>query len=243
MKLNSTFAIVAGLAVASQVTAGDITGTVTLNGTPPAEKAIAPLKDDVTCGRFYPEMPMTHFYSVGPNKELADVIVMLKGVPAKAADASTAPVILDQKHCLYSPQILAVQTGQKLLVRNSDAAPVAMHNVHINPTVDANKDANADKLNAAQMAGAPDLTYTFPAAENFEKFQCDVHSWMFAWVTIVDNPYFAITDKDGKFTIKNVPAGKYTVSALHRKAAPKGVDKDVEVTADGGKVDFTLEVK
>ncbi len=243
MKLNSLFVFAAGLAVASHVTAGDITGTVTLTGTPPAEKGIAPLKDDAICGQFYKDMPMTRFYVVGANKELADVIVLLKGVPSKAADASAAPVVLDQKHCLYMPQILALQTGQKLLVKNSDPAPVAMHNVHINPIAEANKDANAGKLNAAQMAGAADLTYTFPAAENFQKFQCDVHSWMFAWITVVDSPYFAVTDKDGKFAIKNVPAGTYKIAALHRKVAPTGVEKEVVVTADGGKTDFTLEIK
>lgn len=242
MKLNSLFAFAAGLAVASHVNAGDITGTVTLNGPPPAEKALTPLKDDAICGQFYKEMPMTHYYLVGANKELADVIVMLKGVPAKAADASAAPVVLDQKNCLYSPQIIALQAGQKLLVKNSDPMPVAMHNVHINPTVDANKEANAAALNAAQMAGGADLTYTFPAAENFQKFQCDVHNWMLAWVTVVDSPYYAVTDKDGKFTIKNVPAGKYKIVALHRKVALAGVEKEVEVTADGGKQDFTLEV-
>ncbi len=243
MKLNSLFVIAAGVAVAAKANAGDITGTVTLSGTPPAAVGIAPLKDDAICGQFYKEMPMTKFFVVGANKELADVIVMLKGVPAKTADASAAPVVIDQKNCLYSPQILAVQTGQKLLVKNSDPMPVAMHNVHINPMVDANKEANAAALNAAQMAGAADLTYTFPAAENFQKFQCDVHKWMFAWVTVVDNPYFAISGKDGKFAIKNVPAGKYKIVALHRKAAPAGVEKEVEVTADGGKQDFTLEIK
>ena len=65
------------------------------------------------------------------------------------------------------------------------------------------------------------------------KFQCDVHNWMFAWVTVVDHPYFAISGKDGKFTIKNVPPGKYTLAAMHRKAAPAGVEKEIEVTADG----------
>lgn len=243
MKLDSALVFAVGLAVASQVTAGDITGTVTLNGTPPAEKPITPLKEDAICGQFYKEMPMTRFYVVGANKELADVVVMLKGVPSKTADASATPVVIDQRHALYLPQIVAVQTGQKLLVRNSDPATIALHNVHINPTAEANKAANAATINAPQMAGAADLVYTFPAAENFLKFQCDVHTWMFAWVTVVDNPYFAVTDKDGKFTIKNVPAGKYTISALHRKVAPTGVDKEVEVTADGAKVDFTLEIK
>ena len=81
---------------------------------------------------------MTKFYVVGPNKEFADVVVMLKGVPAKAADASAPAVLIDQKNCLYVPQIVAIQTGQKLLVKNSDPMPVAMHNVHINPTAASN---------------------------------------------------------------------------------------------------------
>ena len=243
MKLNHIIAFTAGLAVVMQATAGDITGTVTLSGTPPPEKAITPLKEDAVCGKFYTDMPMTKFFVVGPNKELADTIVMLKGVPGKAADASAPPVVLDQKNALYTPQIVALQTGQKLVVRNSDPMPVAMHNVHMNPAVPANAEANTATMNVAQMAGAPDVTVSFPAAENFMKFQCDVHNWMFAWVTVVDNPYFAVTGKDGKFTIKNVPPGKYHLVALHRKAAPTGVDKEIEVTADGAKQDFTLEVK
>lgn len=244
MKLNSVIALTTGIVATLQfATAGDITGTVKLNGTPPPEKTITPLKEDPTCGKLHPEVPMTKFFVVGPNKELADVIVMLKGVDAKAADGSAQPVVLDQKNCLYTPQILAIQTGQKLIVRNSDAMPVAMHNVHMNPTAKANQDANQANINVAQMAGAQDLSVTFPAPENFLKFQCDVHSWMFAWVTVVDNPYFAVTDKDGKFTIKNVPPGKYKIAALHRKAAPAGIEQDIEVSADGGKADFTLEVK
>lgn len=244
MKLNSVIVLTAGLGLAMQVAvAGDITGTVKLNGTPPAEKDITPLKEDPACGKLHSSMPTTHFYEVGSDKGLADAVVMLKGVPAKSADASAPPVVLDQKGCEYTPQILAIQTGQKLIVRNSDAAPVAMHNVHMNPTAEANVAANTANLNVAQMAGAADLTVTFPAPENFMKFQCDVHRWMFAWVTVVDNPYFAVTDKDGKFTIKNVPPGTYKIVALHRKAAPQGVEQDVNVTDAGGKADFTLEVK
>jgi hypothetical protein len=237
MKINSSFVWLTGLAVALQAaSAADITGVVTLNGAPPAEKPITPLKEDATCGPLHSEMPMTHFFVVGPNKELADVVVMLKGVSGKSTGASAPPVVIDQKGCLYTPQILAVQTNQKLLVKNSD--PV-MHNIHPTPAVAGNKEENQ-----AQMPGAGDLTFTFPAAENFLKFKCDVHQWMFAWVTVVDSPYFAVTGKDGTFKISNVPPGKYTISALHRKAAPAGVDKEIEVT-DGApaKVDFALELK
>jgi hypothetical protein len=168
---------------------------------------------------------------------------MLKGISGKSTGAAAEPVVLDQKGCLYQPQILALQTSQKLLVKNSDPATVPMHNVHINPVAQGNQDANASRMNVAQITGAPDVTFTFPAGENFMKFQCDVHPWMFAWITVVDSPYYAVSGKDGKFTIKNVPPGKYHLVALHRKAAPAGVDKEIEVTADGAKQDFTLEVK
>ena len=226
-----------GLAAFLQVSsAADITGTVTLVGTPPPERPITPLKEDPTCGKFYTGMPTTHFFVVGPNKELADVVVMLKGISGKSTGASAPAVVIDQKGCLYEPQIAAIQTGQKVLIRNSD--PV-LHNVHTLPAVSGNKEDNQ-----AQMQGAPDITMSFPAAENFLKFKCDVHPWMFAWVTVVDHPYFAVTSKDGTFKISNVPPGKYTISALHRKAAPNGVDKDVEVKdGEAAKVDFALDLK
>ena len=244
MKLS--FALLTAIGVASLAqfaNAADITGTVTLSGTPPAEIEIKPLENDPVCGKMHSGKVTTEFYVVGADKGLADAIVMLKGVPAKAADASAAPVVLDQKGCLYVPQIVAVQTGQKLVVKNSDPAAVPMHNVHINPKAAANLSDYSTKISQPQTAGSADLDYSFSAPENFMKFQCDVHPWMFAWVTVVDNPYFAVTGKDGKFTIKNVPPGKYKIVALHRKAAPEGMEKEIEVKDSGATADFTLEIK
>jgi len=236
MKMKTVLALAVGLTATLQVaTAGDLTGTVTLKGTPPAEKEITPLKDDATCGKFHAAMPKTQFFVVAANGGLADTVVMLKGISGKSTGASAAPVVLDQKSCVYVPQIVAVQTGQTITVKNSD--PV-LHNVHSIPAVAGNEEKNL-----AQMPNGADLTLKFDKAENFLKFKCDVHPWMFAWVTVVDHPYFAVTDKEGKFTIKDVPAGKYTVTALHRKAAPLGVEQEVEVKADGAKADFTVEVK
>lgn len=239
MKMTSPLAVLAVCALATHVaTAGNITGKVTLSGTAPAEKEITPLKDDATCGKLTSGTPMTKFFVVGPNKELADVVVVLKGdsLKGKSTGASAPAVLLDQKGCEYIPQIVAVQTGQKINVKNSD--PV-MHNVH---TVPAAGSGNKED-NKAQGAGAPDLTFSLSAPENFLKFKCDVHPWMFAWVTTVDHPYFAVTAKDGTFTIKDVPPGKYKIAALHRKGAPAGIEQDIEVTADGAKADFTIEVK
>jgi plastocyanin len=234
MKNSSIIASIAAVVAVQVAAAGNITGTVTLSGTPPPEKDITPLKEDMTCGKLVEGTPKTRFFVVGPNNGLADVVVMLKGISGKSTGASAPPLVLDQRTCQYVPSILALQTGQKLIVKNSD--PV-LHNVH-SMSAAGNKD-----YNLAQMAGGADLTFTFDKPENFLKFKCDVHSWMFAWITVVDHPYFAVTDKDGKFTIKDVPAGKYTVVALHRKASPAGIEKEIEVKDADAMADFTMEVK
>jgi plastocyanin len=236
MNKTTALVILAGIWVGSQIAlAADITGTITLKGTPPKERDITPLKEDATCGKLHSEMPTTHFYVVGPKGELADVIVSLQGISGKSTGASAPAAVLDQKGCEYNPSIFAVQTGQKIIVRNSD--PV-LHNVHDVPA----EGSGNKEFNQAQLANGPDLTFSFDKPENFLKFKCDVHNWMFAWVSVFDHPYFAVSGKDGTFRIANVPPGKYKIQAAHRKAGT--VTQEVEVKdSEPAKVDFTLEVK
>jgi len=232
MKKIILITTLATFGVLQMASAGDITGVINFKGAAPAEKELTPIKDDPNCAAMYPgAAPKTKFYVVGANGELADVIVSLKGMSGKSTGASAAPATLDQKGALYTPQIVAIQTGQKLIVKNSD--PV-VHNVHTKPT--ANPESNQ-----VQMQGGADLTYAFDKPEMFLKFQCDVHPWMFAWVSVFDHPYFAVSGADGKFTIKNVPAGKYTLEATHRKLGTQTAE--IEVKADGAVQGFTFEKK
>jgi plastocyanin len=232
MKHTLIVLTVASLAVAAS--AADLTGTVTLKGTPPAEKEITPLKEDANCGKLVAATPKTTHYVVGAKGELANAIIIVKGVPgAKSTGASAAPAVMDQKSCLYVPHILAVQTGQKITIKNSD--PV-LHNVHTTPAVAGNEEKNL-----AQLAGAADINLSFTKEESFLRFKCDVHPWMFAYVTVVDHPYFAVSGADGTFKITGLPAGKYTVEAQHRKGGT--VTQQVEITDAGGKADFTIEAK
>jgi plastocyanin len=236
MKTLSRLITLSALAVALPIAhAADITGTITLKGTPPKEKDITPLMADANCSKLHTSTPTTRFYVVGEKGGLADVVVSLQGISGKSTGASAPPVVLDQKGCEYIPSIFAVQTDQKIVVKNSD--PV-MHNVHCVP---AEGSGNKDR-NDVQMANAPDLTFSFSKPESFLKFKCDVHQWMFAWVSIFDHPYFAVSGKDGSFKIANVPPGKYKLQAAHRKAGT--VTQDVEVKeGESAKADFTLEAK
>ncbi|HMB96736.1 MAG TPA: hypothetical protein VKK61_11905, partial [Tepidisphaeraceae bacterium] len=140
---------------------------------------------------------------VNPNNTLRNVFVYLDDAP-QTDGSQQPPALLDQVHCQYVPHVLGVQVGQTLTIRSSDPT---MHNVHFNP----------------QKNPARNLAMTQAGQENPVKFdyaeiiraKCDVHPWMTAWVGVFDNPFFAITQNDGNFEIKNIPAGTYKLVAWH----------------------------
>lgn len=225
--------MVAGLAAGLQLaSAADITGKVTLKGTPPPEK---PLPLDPSCGKLNTKNPTTRFFVTGDGGALADVFVYIKdGLKEKNFAAPADAKVLDQSGCEYSPYVSGLQTKQKLLVRNSDPL---LHNVHVTPGPGSqNKESNQ-----AQIAKAADIEKTFDSPEVLLRFKCDVHPWMFAYVGIVDHPFYAVSSKDGSFTLKGVPPGKYVVEAFHRKAGAQ--TKEVTVEGGNASADFTLEVK
>jgi hypothetical protein len=204
--------------------AADITGKVKLKGTPKPE---IPIQLDAVCGGLNAKPVTTRHFVVGSDNGLANVFVYIKqGAPKAPPPAGEGPV-LDQKGCMYEPYVMGVVTGQKFKVHNSDAL---LHNVHATPKV--NKE-----FNFAQVSKGQENEKSFDQPEVLVRMKCDVHPWMFAYIGVVDHPYFAVTDKDGNFTIKNVPPGKYTVEAYHLKAGAKTQETD-----GTKKLEFELEV-
>ncbi len=230
--------LVAGLVlggVSMTLLGGDITGKVTLKGTPPKEKKL-PLDPFCSKANKNAGSATTRFYVTDDNGGLAEVFVSLREVKGEFT-APSEPAVLDQVGCEYTPYILAAQTGQKIVVKNSD--PV-LHNVHPTPRVKGNSE-----YNKAQLPKGKDLDFTYNKAEKFLRFKCDVHPWMFAYVSLVDHPYFDVSGTDGSYTIKNVPPGEYVIEAIHRKAhAPKyvGLSQKITVTTDGGTADFVVDL-
>jgi hypothetical protein len=228
---------VATAAVAAQLQAADITGKVVLKGTPPAERTID-LSPDPKCGALHTAAVSTRHYAVGADGGLANVFVYLKsGVTPSTTPPPTEGQMLDQVGCMYEPYVMGVQVNQKFKIRNSDPT---LHNVHATP-----KPGGPNKeFNFAQPVKGMVSERSFAGPEVMVRFKCDVHPWMFAYVGVLDHPYFAVTGKDGTFKIANVPPGKYTVEAYHVKThgTNPGVAKEVEVTGDT-KADFTIELK
>lgn len=212
------------------VSAAEITGRVVLDGQPPEEKLI---RMDALCGRLHTAPVFTRFYMLGKDSGLADTVVYIKeGLEKKSYELPEEKPLLDQVGCEYTPYVLAVMTNQKIVIKNSDPL---MHNVHATPTVNKG-------FNFAQPLKDMKTEKSFDKPEQLVRLKCDVHPWMFSYVSVFDHPYFAVTDKDGNFKFSaDLPAGTYTIEALHRKAGK--MEQKITVKADEKKaVKFTLSV-
>ncbi len=206
-------------APAVAVPRGTITGHVRLAGTPPRNPTIG-LRDDPMCTATSTATTVVQETVVaGPDGRLANVFVQLQGSFPETA-ATTEPVRIDQRGCLYSPRVVGVRVGQPLRVSNSDPG---LHNVH-------GISSGTDGFNVAQpMVG---MANEFQLkTEGILRLVCDVHPWMIAFIGVVSHPYFAVTATDGTFEIRDVPAGAHTIQAWHERFGV--ITKSVGVEAGG----------
>ena len=198
--------------------AGTLSGHVKYDG-----KAPKPIKlrmdADPVCGSSHSGTVYGESFKMGADGSMEEALVYLKKVNYSGGTPST-PAVLDQKGCIYEPHVFGMMAGQDLLVKNSDAT---LHNIHSMPKV--NKE-----FNFAMPKVVKEKTTTFKKSEPAPFYiKCDVHPWMRSWVLVSDHPYFAVTDKSGNFTIKDIPAGTYEVVCWQEKFKKKPLTATVTI--------------
>jgi hypothetical protein len=185
--------------------AGGISGSVTYAG-PDTDTTIA-MNADPVCAGLHSTPVDTNEIAVKDGK-LANVFVYVKsGLEGKSFPTPAEKKEVDQQGCLYSPRVQGLQTGQALMIKNTDAT---LHNVHALPTVN-------QEFNQAQPQGLPPFDKVFDKQEVMVKIKCDVHPWMAAYVGVLPHPYYAVSGEDGSYSIPNLPPGTYTIEAWHEK--------------------------
>lgn len=215
-------------------TLGAVSGTIHFSGKAPARVKID-MSQDPVCSMMGGDN-FSEQYLV-KDGGLANVFVYVKNGPPAAMSApavSAAPVVLDQVGCKYVPHVVGVMRGGSVEFRNSDGT---MHNIHTMPTVAENAPVNVSQ----EARGAPE-TKRFDAPELMMPVRCNNHPWMNAFINVSATPFFAVTDAEGKFEIKGLPAGTYTLAAVHEKLGEQTMTMTV-TAQETGKADFTYSMK
>ena len=218
--LAAAYAVKTG---STQEGSANLVGTVFLQGTPPPP-AVQPMKERM-CGNAEPYEIKSRQFVVGAKSGLADVFVYIKsgtGVDGVKFDPSADKPLLDQVRCEYHPYVLGVMAGQTFTTRNSD--PV-LHNVN------STRAKNNKGKNFAQPTKGHTTDMSFPNPEMAIQFRCDVHPWMVAWVGVFSNPFFAVTDGEGRFSINGLPPGRYQLVVHHPKThgVSEGIVVEIEI--------------
>ena len=182
-------------------TAATINGTVKFEGTAPKPAKIDMSQDPACKGTNESET-----YVVDGGK-LANVFVYVKDGLNGSYPAPADKVTIDQQGCKYHPHVLGVMVGQTVEVKNDDQTT---HNIH--PTPKDNRE-----WNESQAPSAPPIEKSFAREEILLPVKCNQHPWMKMFINVVKTPYYAVTDKDGKYEIKNLPPGTYTLAFVHEK--------------------------
>jgi len=206
-------------------TVATITGMVKFDGKVPKAQKIDMSQDPACKGSNETETVEAD------NGNLANVFVYVKdGLGDRAFDTPKTAAKIDQSGCRYHPHVLGVMAGQTVEITNSDNTT---HNIH--PSPKDNKEWNESQ----PPKGAP-LDKSFARQEVLIPVKCNQHPWMKMYIGVVKNPFFAVTGKDGKFELKGLPPGTYTVTAIHEKFGPQ----DMKVTVgpkESKTADFTFK--
>ena len=211
---------------------GTVTGQFVVTGKIPAPELLhkkdSDIKDKAVCA--VADVYKDDLLIEKDSKGLANVFVYLvkapKSIHPDLKNPPPAKLVFDQKGCMFHPHAMVVSGGQSVEVISSDAVA---HNTHTYPL----KNQAMNVLIAPNTVVGKGQVVEYKIGESLPiKVVCDFHPWMSAYWIIVDHPYAAVTDKDGKFTIANLPVGEHEFRVWHERVGY--LDRKFKVTVKAG---------
>ena len=212
-----------------EATAANISGRGAFTGARPAAQRID-MAEESACAAKHPNGQNVETIVVNDNGTLRNVFVYVKsGLPAGMTfPTPTEPVELNQDGCVYVPHVFGVMANQTINIRNSDGL---LHNIKATPTT--NRPFNISQPTNMTTPRA------FSDAETGVHLQCNVHSWMSAYVGVRNDPYYAVSGNDGTFSIRRLPPGTYEVEAWH-ESLPAQTQSVTVAASETKEITFTF---
>ena len=229
LKTIPTLLLIVGCSVVTADEWGSICGQILVEGEIPEREVLiakdAAVKDKQVCAA--EEHLAEDLIIDKDSRGLANVFVYLAKKPKSIHPEHVVPpkeaVQFNARMCQFVPHCLICRTGQSIEFRQDD--PVA-HYTHPN-----SRKSQAVSLLIAPNSVEPQI-FKYSRAELVPiRVNCDFHTWMIAYWLIVDHPYAALTDKDGKFQIDNLPVGEHSFRIWHERIGDINKKYKVSVTA------------
>lgn len=164
-------------------------------------------------------------------KSAENIAVYVDAIPGKDFPPPSQPALMDQKNLKFVPHLLVVLKGTTVDFLNSDSVG---HNVYW-PSVSGNKKL-AHNLGTWPQGQKKSFQFSDLGAA---PLLCNVHPEMSGYVVVAPTPYFAVTDKEGNFEIKDVPPGHYSLATWSEEAKP--TTQAADVAAGTVTVDLTVK--
>jgi hypothetical protein len=210
---------------------GTVKGVVELGHRAPPRRTIH-VDADPSAGVVYPNGLPSEELVVGDRGGIKWAFVaIIRGFEGKKIPAPANTLNLDFQRFQITPRVLGIMQGQELSMRSYDST---LHNMHLLPL--KNKESNVGLPDAQ----TPPYHRSFSTPEREIKAKCDVHTWEIAWIHVLPHPFHAVTGDDGRFEIKGLPPGRYTLEACQETCKTKMLE--IEVNAGETAVaNFILE--
>jgi hypothetical protein len=221
---NAPHAPPGGYHVAALPVIGKVTGSVVFQGPAPEDSIIHPTVDADVCGSTLVDPTVQHR---GPN--LAGAVVWISGVTSGKHLPYTRRFDIVTQGCKFVPRVQAAIVGGTLDVRSTDATTHRTTFARDGKTIAViGETEEGQVVPNAMVLGEPGLL----------QVGCTLHPWSKGWIAVFDQPYYTVSDVDGKFAIDSVPPGRYQISAWHERFGT--VRDSVTVAASGGAVTLTF---
>jgi hypothetical protein len=209
-----------------------IKGRVVYDGTPPEMKEIKAIADNNDKAHCQKGPTKEQSWMVGKDGGVMYAVVSVEPPAGKffALDEkqankykSEADVAIDQPYCAFDPHVTAVFAGYKAKdgkLHDTKAVLTVKNSGELSHNTKSDGDGKKNKFNFG-VNPKEDKTVDLKYQKNPMEIACDKHNWMRAYVVTFEHPFFAVTDKDGNFEIKNAPSGaKLTIKVWHEQGTP-----------------------